>query len=102
MDDTRIEKIAKILSDLKEPRFRLKQMKHAIYNEGILHYEQMLFLPLSLQNKLKDELGPVMSLTFLTQTEGGQAQKILFETTDGVKIESVKMTFNPNTNEEHE
>lgn len=43
-----------------------------------------------------------MTLKYLTQTVCGQAKKILFETTDGAKIESVKMTFNPNTNEEHE
>lgn len=53
MDDTRIEKIAKILSDLKEPRFRLKQIKHAIYHEGILDYDQMLSLPPLLQKKTK-------------------------------------------------
>lgn len=102
MDDDRIEKIAKILSELKEPPFRLRQIKHAIYNEGILNYEQMLCLSLPLRKKLKDELGDILSLKFLTQTEGNQAKKTLFETIDGAKIESVKMTFNPNTNEKHE
>jgi 23S rRNA (adenine-C8)-methyltransferase len=92
---TKIEKIEEVLKKHQAPSFVLAQIKHAIYKEGILDYEKITTLPKSLRTALKSELGDVLSLKNIFETEGGQAHKVLFETRDGQKIESVRMLFRP-------
>ena len=93
---TRLKKIKNILNNMNSPPYRLEQIKHAIYNSGIEKYSEITVLPKKLRDALIKELGDkVLSLTSIREVEGGQAQKILFETIDGQRIETVRMLFKP-------
>lgn len=89
----RIKNITDLLQQLHQPVYRLTQIKTAIYQNHIFDYELMSGLPLILRQALKTRLGPVLSLTKITESKGTQAAKILFETNDNHPLESV-ITFN--------
>lgn len=96
MNKTRLEKIEEILNSMNSPPYRLGQVKQAVYNNGITRYTEISTLPKELKQRLVESLGDrVLSLTNIYEMEGGQAQKILFETRDGQRIETVRMLFKP-------
>jgi 23S rRNA (adenine-C8)-methyltransferase len=99
---TRSEQIDQILKEHGEKSFRKKQILHAMYQEKTLDYDEIKTIPLPLRNQLKSTLGDILTIIQKKQTEGNQATKILFETRNGAEIESVMMTFNPNTSDQHE
>ena len=76
--------------------YRFEQIKHAIYKSGVEDYSEIGTLPEVLKEVLIESLGSkVLSLTNIYQMEGEQVQKILFETADGQRIETVRMLFKP-------
>ena len=84
------KKITKILE--KEPAFRLKQIKKAVFSDLIENWDEATTLPLVLRKNLQadcpiSELEPEKTLT----SKDGDTLKILFLTKDGSKIESVLM-----------
>ena len=85
-----IKEITKTLE--KEPAFRLKQIKKAVFNDLVESWDKVTTLPLTLRQRLQDccpiqELVAEKTLT----SEDKQTIKILFSAKDGSKIESVLM-----------
>ncbi|MBZ1345270.1 MAG: 23S rRNA (adenine(2503)-C(2))-methyltransferase RlmN [Candidatus Nealsonbacteria bacterium] len=83
-------KIAKVLE--KEPIFRLKQVKKAIFFDLIESWDKATTLPKNLRQKLSEncplqELKAEKTLT----SKDGETLKVLFKLKDGLKIESVLM-----------
>jgi 23S rRNA (adenine-C8)-methyltransferase len=94
-EKTRLEKIKDILG-ADAPSYRMKQIAEAIYVQGVKEYSQITTLPKPLREKLSKELGnEILSLKSVLETKDDQAHKILFETRDGHKIETVRMVFKP-------
>lgn len=96
MTKSRLDKIGDILNKMNSPPYRIAQIKQAIYNNGIDSYSNISTLSKELRQVLIDNFGDmVLSLTNIYEMEGGQAQKILFETNDKQRIETVRMLFHP-------
>lgn len=91
---TKLEKIEKFLPE-KGRSLYLKQIQYAIYKLGTVDFMEMTTIPLAVRQKLKTELGEVLSLKNVWEVEGGQAHKVLFVTQTGDKIEAVRMLFRP-------
>ena len=84
------QKIAEILE--KEPAFRLKQIKKAVFGDLVESWDEATTLPLVLRQKLQ-ECCPIQELTAekTLTSEDNQTIKVLFSAKDGSKIESVLM-----------
>ncbi len=96
MTDLRLDKIQTLLESINSPPFRLGQVRHALYEEGVEYYSQISTVPKSMRQLLSETLGDrVLSLTNIFEATGGQAQKILFETQSKQRIETVRMLFRP-------
>lgn len=93
------QQIYQKLETLKIPRFRAKQIIQAIFKEGKSDYSQITTLPLNLRSILAKNL-PVYSLKIVRKmtSKDGKTTKVLFETHDGKKIESVLMKFKDGRN----
>ena len=84
------KKIAKILE--KEPAFRLKQIKKAVFGDLIENWDEAATLPLVLRKNLQADC-PISELEAekLLTSKDGQTLKVLFLAKDGSKIEAVLM-----------
>lgn len=91
----RLERIEKILLATRSPPYVVDQIKHAIYKLGVTDYMQITNISKSLRNKLRAELGDVLSLRKVSEKTDKQVNKVLFETKDSKRFESVKMIFRP-------
>jgi len=82
--------VAKILE--KEPAFRLKQIKKAVFGDLASSWEEITTLSLTLRREL-EEHSPICELKTekVLSSKDGQTLKALFLTKDGFKIESVLM-----------
>ena len=82
--------VAKILE--KEPAFRLKQIKKAVFGDLVSSWEEITTLSLALRREL-EEHSPINELKTekVLSSKDGQTLKALFSTKDGFKIESVLM-----------
>jgi len=85
-----LKKIEKVFK--KEPPFRFKQAKKAVFQNLIENWQKATILPQNLRQALSEncpisELKPEKTLT----SKGGETFKTLFELKDGLKIESVLM-----------
>ncbi len=87
MDFKKIEKILE-----KEPAFRLKQVKKAVFLDLIKDWEEATTLPQDLRQQLLKKF-PIEELKAekILTSKDNQTIKILFELKDGFKIESVLM-----------
>lgn len=76
------------------PRFRALQVMHAVFKEGKNAYEQITTLPIDLKKKLQDQ-SPIFSIEPIREltSRNGETQKVLFQTSDKLKLESVLMYF---------
>ena len=93
---SRLKQIANIISETRSPLYTLDQIKHAIYKVGVTDYMEISNISKDLRQKLKGQLGNVLALKNIHEVKGGQAHKILFETREGERIETVRMLFHPN------
>ncbi len=93
--ETREQKIIKILNSLNQPKYRLGQVLEAIYKQNeVLQYSQISNIPKEVRESLSAELGDeILTLKEVTVQKDGQTQKVLFDTFDGKKIETVKMHY---------
>jgi len=87
MDLAKIEKILE-----KEPSFRLKQIKKAIFSDLIENWQEAANLPQNLRQKLSENC-PIQDLEDekILFSKDGQTIKVLFRLKGGFKIESVLM-----------
>ena len=87
---TKYGKIRQIVSDLKLPDYRYEQLTKAIFHQRINNFDDMHILPKALKIALVNEFGKnVSSVIPVFSQDTKQAQKLLFELTDGERIEAV-------------
>jgi len=72
-----------------EKAFRHKQLSHALFRELVNSWEEITVFPKNLREKLSENAFSV--LTIKRHFVNEESEKILFETTDGKKIETVLM-----------
>jgi len=85
-----IEKLDKILEREKQPKFRLDQIRKAIYQEGVASFSEISTLSKDLREVLEKEMGV---LSFEVQkvlvAKDGKSMKALLKLHDGNLIEAV-------------
>lgn len=89
------------INELKEPKFRAKQIFEWIYKKGVSDFSQMTNLNNSLKNILKntfyiDSVNPIKC-----QQSIDGSKKYLFELQDGKRIESVLLPMKDEINDEN-
>jgi 23S rRNA (adenine2503-C2)-methyltransferase len=94
-----IQDLEKKFLELKLPKFRIKQLVHAVCQEGIGKYEEIKVLPKDLRPILEKEV-PIFSIrpVFKAVSKKKDTAKILFETSDGLRIEAVLMKYRDGRN----
>ena len=88
------ETIQNLFQELNLPLFRLKQLYEAVYKQGIVDYDQMTVLPLTLRQTLSRKLRVLCLTPVKTQKSvDGMTEKVLFELISKDRIETVLMRF---------
>lgn len=91
---TKYEQLKKFLSAEKEPDFRFNQVLQAVFKQRNAEFEQMTALPNPLRYKLIKQFGRnLLSIKPVSQVASAQAEKVLFETANGNRIETVAMKY---------
>ncbi len=75
-----------------EPKFRLLQVKQAVFCDLIENWSEARALPKSLQEKLKREVSLEIKAKIF-ESDDKQTVKVLIELEDGLKVESVLMRY---------
>ena len=93
LDMTRSE-LAESMVEMRQPKFRTKQIWKAIYNDGAKSFDEITTLPKLLRSNLTStydlpHLEPMMSL----HSKQGSVDKVLFKLDDGELIETVLMRY---------
>jgi len=91
---TKYEKMKQIVSNLKLPDYRYEQLTKAIFHQRIASFDNMYILPKALRKALIIEFGNCVSSAkpvFIQDSK--QAEKLLFELSDGEKIEAVGLKY---------
>ena len=83
-----IENLDNILKD--EPRYRLKQVKEAVFCDLIDDWSRAFNLPMALREKLNEECSLGIKGK-ISKSDDKKTVKTLIELDDGLKIESVLM-----------
>jgi len=84
------------LSEIKEPSFRFKQIREAIYHQNVKDFSDITNISLNLRTNLTEKFKYINPLKVVHTVSGDQADKVLFETPSGNLIEAVKLTYLPN------
>jgi 23S rRNA (adenine2503-C2)-methyltransferase len=87
--------VQEVLTELKQPKYRLAQIKKAVYGQLVEHYSDIEELP----KELRDALGsraPLLSFrdAKLFPSQSNDSVKALFTLRDGLLVESVLMYHN--------
>ncbi len=91
---SRFEMIQQILTELKQPAYRLQQIADAIFKQKIGEYDRMTILPKAIRSELIKNLGErVLSLTPVAQKTSRQVNKVLFSIEDGERIVAVQLCY---------
>jgi 23S rRNA (adenine-C8)-methyltransferase len=91
---SKFEVLQHILSGLKEPAYRYKQITDAIFRQRIVEFERMSMLPLALRRTLTRELGDsILVITPAAEAESRQVNKLLFTLNGGEQIEAVRLSY---------
>ncbi|HID0895158.1 TPA: 23S rRNA (adenine(2503)-C(8))-methyltransferase ClbB, partial [Clostridium botulinum] len=91
---TKYGKMKQIVSNLKLPDYRYEQLIKAIFHQRIDNFDDMHILPKALRMSLVNEFGKnVSSVIPVFSQDSKQAQKLLFELTDGERIEAVGLKY---------
>jgi len=90
------QNLEKILEKLGQPKFRLKQIQKAIYQDGVLNWEEITTIPKDLREKLKKEIEilPFKSKNILAGKDK-RSFKALLELADGNLVETVLISPKP-------
>ncbi len=84
--------VEKLFADLKQPAFRLKQVKQAYFKDLLPSWDSISTLPKDVLPKLKELPWDAVKLKVLLNSTTG-SHKALFELSDGKYIESVLMVY---------
>ncbi|MCB1084844.1 MAG: 23S rRNA (adenine(2503)-C(2))-methyltransferase RlmN, partial [Chlamydiia bacterium] len=84
------KELTPFFEEIEEKPFRLKQVFDWVYQKGILTYDGMRNLPLSLREKLSEAL-PLGILKIVSSEDSGdgETKKFLWKLHDGKLVESV-------------
>lgn len=94
MSTTKLERIQAFLIENSVPDYRFRQITHAIFEEGIGKFESMGTIPRELRVALRERFGSdVLSIKPVAHSESEQVEKVLFELSDGRRIEAVRMKY---------
>jgi 23S rRNA (adenine2503-C2)-methyltransferase len=81
--------IEEFFKENKVPKFRLKQLNHAIYKDLVTDFEQISTYPKWLKDKLKKEDFKLTTMELIESHRSGNTVKFVLKTHDGHFIESV-------------
>lgn len=91
---SKYEAIQHILSGLKEPAYRFKQITDAVFLHRIGEFEHMTMLPQSVRTVLIQELGDaVIGIKPVLEKQSRQVSKMLFALPDGEHMEAVQLSY---------
>ncbi len=96
-----IDELRSFVEEIGQPSYRANQIFYWIYNRGATDFQRMTDLSKSLRERL-NEIGYIENLKVITKqvSPRDHTMKFLFELFDGLKIESVLIPSNPNSNGE--
>jgi 23S rRNA (adenine-C8)-methyltransferase len=91
---TKYKIMKQIVSDMKLPDYRYEQIINAVFHQRIDDFDNMQILPKALRMALVNEFGSrVSSVKPVFIQDSKQAEKLLFELSDGEKIEAVGLKY---------
>ncbi|SET69598.1 Cfr family 23S rRNA (adenine(2503)-C(8))-methyltransferase [Lacrimispora sphenoides] len=91
---TKYKIMKQIVSDMKLPDYRYEQIINAVFHQRIDNFDNMQILPKALRMALVNEFGNcVSSVKPVFIQDSKQAEKLLFELSDGEKIEAVGLKY---------
>ncbi|MCK9378958.1 MAG: hypothetical protein M0P97_02325 [Candidatus Moranbacteria bacterium] len=91
-----IEKLEKYLEEIGEKSFRIKQIRKAVFCDGVSSFEEISTLSKELRNRL-DENFKILSFSTesILEAKDGQSVKALLELVDGNFLETVLISPKP-------
>lgn len=91
---TRYAQLQEFLARAGEPAYRLNQLVRAVHDRGVRRFADVTDLPLRLRRELAEEFGPSFGpLTPVATERGAQVEKVLFQSAQGARIETVLATY---------
>lgn len=91
-----LEKLEKILEENNQPKFRLEQIRKAVFDDGISSFLEISTIPKDLRDLLDGKIG---ILSFYAEkvllSKYGQSMKALLRLSDGNSIETVFLSPRP-------
>lgn len=82
--------LREFLAHAGEPAYRLTQLLHAVYRRGVTEFAHMDELPRRLRDQLAARYGEsVLTIRPIATQRGPQVEKLLFESRQGARIETV-------------
>ena len=87
--------LVEYLEEKKLPKFRIKQIEHAIFKEYITTFSQITTLPIKLREEL-DEKFKLQTFSLIEAHKTDEITKLLFKTKDEQFVESVIIFHNDN------
>ena len=91
-----IKKIEQFLINNNQPKFRLEQIKKAVYQDSVSNWAEITTIPLDLREKLEKEIKILAFKSEKVSVSGdGNSAEILLELEDGNFIESVLISPKP-------
>ena len=88
-----LEELQKIVQELGEKKYRAEQIFNWIYKENVVSFDDMVNLPISLREKLKENYDLHIFKIITKQESKDGTKKYLFDVLDGNAIESVLMQY---------
>ena len=88
-----LEELQKIVEELGEKKYRAEQIFNWIYKENVTSFDQMVNLPISLREKLKEKYDLHIFEIITKQESKDGTKKYLFDVLDGNAIETVLMEY---------
>jgi 23S rRNA (adenine2503-C2)-methyltransferase len=91
-----IKALEKFLEKNSQPKFRLEQIRKAIYQDGVSSFEDISTIPKDLREKLESEI-KILSFTAekILVSDDGKSIKALIKLSDNNKIETVLLSPRP-------
>lgn len=89
----KIAQIQKILEELGEKPFRIKQIREYIYHSLAVDFMDMTALSLNLRQVLTEKVGDIISLKLVKEESDGTTKKVLFFNKSHQPIEAVLMQY---------
>lgn len=91
-----VQKLEEILKEYNQPKFRLEQIKKAVYQDGVSSFAEISTLSKELRETLDQEISILsFSVEKVLQSQDGQSVKALLKLHDGNLMETVLLSPKP-------